>query len=56
MVDKPSNYPEQEKPTSTGVEEALSSLDRGRRIPYEQIRKWLLSWGTENELPPPECP
>jgi len=30
--------------------------DAGRTVPYEDVRRWLLSWGTENELPPPECP
>lgn len=36
------------------VREGMASLDAGRGIPYEKIRRWLLSWGTENELPPPE--
>jgi predicted transcriptional regulator len=38
------------------VEAGLASLDAGRSIPYEAVRRWLLSWGTDNELPPPECP
>jgi predicted transcriptional regulator len=38
------------------VDEGLSDLDAGRSIPYELVRRWLLSWGTDNELPPPECP
>jgi predicted transcriptional regulator len=36
------------------VDEGIASMDAGRGIPYEKIRLWLLSWGTENELPPPE--
>jgi len=36
------------------VNEGIASLDAGRGIPYEKIRRWLLSWGTENELPPPK--
>jgi predicted transcriptional regulator len=36
------------------VKEGMSSLDRGRNIPYEKIRRWLLSWGTKDELPPPK--
>jgi len=36
------------------VEEGIDSLNSGRRISYEKIRRWLLSWGTENELPPPK--
>jgi predicted transcriptional regulator len=38
------------------VEEGLTSLDAGRNLPYEKVRRWLLSWGTDKELPPPECP
>lgn len=38
------------------VADGLSSLDAGKNVPYEQIRDWLLSWGTKSELPPPECP
>jgi predicted transcriptional regulator len=36
------------------VEQGVASLDKGRGISYEKIRRWLLSWGTENELPPPK--
>ena len=38
------------------VEEGLADLEAGRTVPYEDVRRWLLSWGTEGELPPPECP
>jgi predicted transcriptional regulator len=38
------------------VEDGLKSLDAGRSLPYEKVRRWLLSWGTDKELPPPECP
>ena len=38
------------------VEEGVADLDADRTVPYEAVRRWLLSWGTENELPPPSCP
>jgi predicted transcriptional regulator len=38
------------------VDEGLADARAGRMIPYEEVRRWLLSWGTDNELPPPECP
>ena len=38
------------------VEEGIASLDAGRAVPYEDVRRWLLSWGTENEQSAPECP
>jgi predicted transcriptional regulator len=36
------------------VRRGIADADAGRVIPYEKIRRWLLSLGTENELPPPE--
>jgi predicted transcriptional regulator len=27
----------------------------GHYIKHEDMRAWLLSWGTEHELPPPKC-
>jgi len=38
------------------VEDGLADADDGHTVPYEEVRRWLLSWGTENELPPPKCP
>ena len=37
------------------VAEGAASLDAGHSIPYADVRRWLLSWGREDELPPPEC-
>jgi predicted transcriptional regulator len=28
------------------------AADAGRVIPHEAVARWLLSWGTQNELPP----
>ncbi len=38
------------------VEDGLVDADAGRVVSYDEVRRWLLSWGTEKELPPPECP
>jgi predicted transcriptional regulator len=38
------------------VADGQASLDQGRSVSYERVRQWLLSWGTNKELPPPECP
>lgn len=34
--------------------EAWADYKAGRVISHEAMKRWLLSWGTENELPPPE--
>jgi predicted transcriptional regulator len=36
------------------VEKGLGSLDRGHRISYDAVRRWLLSWGAEKETEPPK--
>jgi cell division protein FtsX len=35
--------------------EAIADIEAGRFISHEAMVRWLESWGTENELPPPEC-
>ncbi|GAA5266472.1 hypothetical protein ACOSOMT5_P2899 [Acidiphilium sp. MT5] len=37
------------------VKRGLASMGAGRTVPYEDVRRWVLSWGTSNELPKPEC-
>jgi predicted transcriptional regulator len=34
--------------------EAEADIAAGRVISHEAMKAWLLSWGTANELPPPE--
>ena len=38
------------------VEQGLVSLDAGHTVPYEEVRRWMLTWGTENEQSAPKCP
>jgi predicted transcriptional regulator len=55
----PASLPEHDDPDAEAspraVADGLASLDAGRGVPYENVRRWLLSWGTESELHPPEC-
>jgi RHH-type rel operon transcriptional repressor/antitoxin RelB len=37
----------------SGITAALSSLDRGRRIPHERVKQWVASWETTKERPTP---
>jgi predicted transcriptional regulator len=36
-------------------QKAMADIDAGRFITHEAVVRWLKSWGTENELPPPKC-
>ena len=38
------------------VDEGLADAKAGHTVPYEKVRRWLLSWGSDKELPPPKCP
>ena len=38
------------------VDEGIADAKAGRILPYEKVRRWLLSWGSDKELPPPKCP
>jgi len=56
-MNKPEKIRPQDRDTAEfekAVHEGIASLDAGKGIPYTKIRKWLLSWGTKNELPPPK--
>jgi predicted transcriptional regulator len=33
--------------------EAMADFRAGRVVPHEKVAAWLMSWGTDNELP---CP
>jgi hypothetical protein len=48
--------PEDLRALEESVDAARKSIAEGRGIPYEKVRRWLLSWGTDREEPPPECP
>jgi predicted transcriptional regulator len=37
------------------IDAARAEVDAGKTVPYEKVRRWLLSWGTEKELPRPRC-
>ncbi len=37
-----------------GIAEARRELKAGKGIPHEKVAAWLDSWGSDNELPPPQ--
>lgn len=37
------------------VEQGIAAAEAGQLVDYEAVRRWLLSWGTEAEGPPPPC-
>jgi predicted transcriptional regulator len=37
------------------VRQADRQVKSGHYIKHEDMKAWLLSWGTDHELPPPKC-
>jgi predicted transcriptional regulator len=37
------------------VARGIASAEAGRLIPYEAVRRWILSWGSGAEREPPQC-
>ena len=33
----------------------LADIEAGRFVSHDAVKRWLLSWGTDNPLPPPKC-
>ena len=44
-----------EEAEEKALAEAEAQIAAGQFISYEKIRRWLLSWGKPDELPPPDC-
>ena len=36
------------------IAEGLADIEAGRVISHQAVKRWLLSWGTPDELPPPK--
>ncbi|MGJ5208043.1 CopG family ribbon-helix-helix protein [Bradyrhizobium sp. HKCCYLR20261] len=36
-----------------GIQQAISSLDRGEGISHHEVKDWVASWGTQAEKPAP---
>jgi len=37
------------------IRQATRQVNSGHYIKHEDMKAWLLSWGTDQELPPPKC-
>lgn len=37
----------------SAVDEGVKQAEAGLTLPYDDVRRWILSWGTDDELMPP---
>ena len=35
------------------IREAMAGMDRGEGIPHEEVKRWVASWNTSNDVPMP---
>jgi RHH-type transcriptional regulator, rel operon repressor / antitoxin RelB len=38
-----------------GIKAAIEDLERGERVEHKAVREWVESWGSDNELKPPDA-
>ena len=53
-VDKETIEALRERAKCAAIKAALEQADKAKFISAEAVNRWLDSWGTENELPPPK--
>lgn len=54
MKPEPSIFDEVDQAAEDAADaEAEADIAAGRTISHEAMKRWLLSWGTDNKLPPP---
>jgi len=47
--------PADEAAEERALAKAEAEIAAGKFLSHDAVRRWLLSWGTPNELPPPKC-
>ena len=49
------NYLDVQEWQMDAIKEGIQAADEGRVVSHEQVKAWLLSWGTDQELSKPTC-
>lgn len=55
IADAVESYVEDQERLRAEIRAAERDIAAGHYIKDEDMKAWLLSWGTKNELPPPKC-
>jgi len=55
IADAVESYVEDQERLRAEIRESRRDVAAGHYIRDEDMKAWLLSWGTKNELPPPKC-
>ena len=54
MLTQPVDIDEDEAAEAAADAVAIAELDAGRFVSWEAVKPWMLSWGTDHELPQPQ--
>jgi len=55
ISDAVESYLSDQERISAEVRQAERQVKSGHYVPQDAMKAWLLSWGTDHELPPPRC-
>jgi predicted transcriptional regulator len=55
IADAVESYVADQEEMLAELRQADRQVKSGHYIPNEDMKAWLLSWGTDHELPPPKC-
>ncbi len=55
VVDAVESYVADQEKMLAEFRQADKQVKSGHYIRHEDMKAWLLSWGTDHELPPPKC-
>jgi len=54
-ADAVENYVADQESYAALLDQAEREVGAGLFVPHEKAARWLLSWGSDRELPPPAC-
>src|SRR5277367_1880489 len=55
ISDAVESYVADQERIATEIREADRQVKSGHYVRHDDMKAWLLSWGTDRELPPPRC-
>lgn len=55
IADAVESYVSDQERLLSDLRQADRQVDSGHYIKHEDMKSWLLSWGTANEMQPPKC-
>lgn len=55
ISDAVESYVDDQERMLARIRQADRQFKSGHYVEHEEMKRWLLSWGTDRELPPPKC-